>query len=607
MINLAASVRFLRWMGRRGVLFGMMVAIAATLTVLCVSQLTPAQVSPSRIVFSALSDPRTFNPALSQEYPNVFMYTFQGLITLDGETGEIVPALAESWEISEDGLTYIFTLRDGLQWSDGEPLTADDVVFTYQAVTLNEAIPAPSRDIFRIGGEGLLPTLQKLDDRRVQFNLPEPFAPFLRNTGLQILPAHSLQEAVNTFDSEGNSLFLLTWTTVTPPAEIVCNGPYRLKEYLPGQHVIFERNPYYWRRDDQGNQQPYIQELEWRVINSSSERLSQFRAGELDVLGISSSEFATMKQAEAEENFTIYNGGPALGTTFITFNLNQASRDGQPLVDPIKSRWFNSVAFRKAVSHAIDRTAIINNIYQGLGEPQTSPLPVQSPFYAGPEEGIPTYDYDLAKTRSLLEAEGFQYNAENQLLDADGNRVRFSLITNSGNWVREAIGAQIKQDLAQIGMQVDFQPISFNALVTKLSDTLDWEAHIIGFTASLEPNGGAPIWLLNGSLHAFNQNALPGQTPLEGWEAAEWEQAVADIYLQAAQELDEAKRYELYRESQRLTQEYLPFIYLVNSLNLGAVRNTIQGVKYSGLVRPYDLWNVYELKIDPNLDVSSQN
>ncbi|MEL7316191.1 MAG: ABC transporter substrate-binding protein, partial [Cyanobacteria bacterium J06559_3] len=283
MINLAASVRFLRWMGRRGVLFGMMVAIAATLTVLCVSQLTPAQVSPSRIVFSALSDPRTFNPALSQEYPNVFMYTFQGLITLDGETGEIVPALAESWEISEDGLTYIFTLRDGLQWSDGEPLTADDVVFTYQAVTLNEAIPAPSRDIFRIGGEGLLPTLQKLDDRRVQFNLPEPFAPFLRNTGLQILPAHSLQEAVNTFDSEGNSLFLLTWTTVTPPAEIVCNGPYRLKEYLPGQHVIFERNPYYWRRDDQGNQQPYIQELEWRVINSSSERLSQFRAGELDV------------------------------------------------------------------------------------------------------------------------------------------------------------------------------------------------------------------------------------------------------------------------------------------------------------------------------------
>ncbi|MEO1299677.1 MAG: ABC transporter substrate-binding protein, partial [Cyanobacteria bacterium J06636_16] len=285
----------------------------------------------------------------------------------------------------------------------------------------------------------------------------------------------------------------------------------------------------------------------------------------------------------------------------------QASRDGQPLVDPIKSRWFNSVAFRKAVSHAIDRTAIINNIYQGLGEPQTSPLPVQSPFYAGPEEGIPTYDYDLAKTRSLLEAEGFQYNAENQLLDADGNRVRFSLITNSGNWVREAIGAQIKQDLAQIGMQVDFQPISFNALVTKLSDTLDWEAHIIGFTASLEPNGGAPIWLLNGSLHAFNQNALPGQTPLEGWEAAEWEQAVADIYLQAAQELDEAKRYELYRESQRLTQEYLPFIYLVNSLNLGAVRNTIQGVKYSGLVRPYDLWNVYELKIDPNLDVSSQN
>ncbi|MGF1521125.1 MAG: ABC transporter substrate-binding protein [Leptolyngbyaceae cyanobacterium] len=612
MSNLAAGFRLLQQIRQRGVLFGMIVAIATALTIVGMSQFTPAQISPSQIVFSALSDPRTFNPALSQEYPNVFLYTFQGLITLDGETGEIVPALAESWDISEDGLTYVFTLRDGLQWSDGELLTADDVVFTYQEVTLNEAIPAPSRDIFRIGVERLLPTTQKLDDRRVQFNLPEPFAPFLRNTGLQILPAHSLQEAVSTFDSEGNSLFLSTWTTVTPPAEIVCNGPYRLKEYLPAQHVIFERNPYYWRHDDQGNQQPYIQELEWRVINSSSERLSQFRAGELDLIGISPNEFATMKQAETEENFTIYNGGPALGTTFITFNLNKASRDGQPLVDPIKSRWFNSVAFRKAVYHAIDRPNMINTIYQGLGEPQLSPLPVQSPFYAGPEEGIPTYEYNLEKARSLLEAEGFQYNSEDQLLDADGNRVRFTLITNSGNWVREAISAQIQQDLAQIGIQVDFQPISFNALVARLADTLDWEAVMLGFTAGLEPNGAATVWLLDGILHTFNQQADVGQPPLEGWEAAEWEQAIADIYIQAAQELDEAKRYELYRESQRLTQEYLPFIYLVNPLNLGAVRNTIQGVKYSGFVRPYDLWNVYELKIDPNnidpnLDARGQN
>lgn len=561
------------------------------------SQFTTAEAQTSRIVFSSLGDPKTFNPALSQEYPNVFIYTFEGLVTLDGETGDIIPALAESWDISEDGQTYTFTLRADLKWSDGEPLTSDDVVFTYRDVIFNEAIPATSRDAFRIGQEGLLPTIEKIDDRRFKFVLPEPFAPFLINTGGGILPAHKLQESVNTQDAEGNPQFLSMWTTGADPTEIVGNGPYRLKQYLPSQRVIFEKNPYYWQQDDEGNQQPYIEELVWQVIESSDNQLLQFRSGGLDTIGVSPDEFALMKREEERGNFTIYEGGPALGTTFVTFNLNKASRNGQPLVDPVKSKWFNSVAFRRAVSYAIDRPTMINNIYQGLGEPQTSPLPVQSPFYASPEEGIPTYEYNPEKAKELLLADGFQYAPDGRLLDADGNRVRFTLITNSGNKIREAIGAQIKQDLNKIGIQVDFQPISFNALVTKLSDSLDWEAHIIGFTAGLEPNGGATVWLLNGSLHAFNQQALAGQEPLEGWEAAEWERRIADLYIQAAQEVDPEARAELYYESQRLTQEYLPFIYLVNPLNLGAVRNNIENVNYSGIVRPFALWNVPELKI----------
>jgi peptide/nickel transport system substrate-binding protein len=387
------------------------------------------------------------------------------------------------------------------------------------------------------------------------------------------------------------------WTTGADPTEIVGNGPYRLKQYLPSQRVIFEKNPYYWQEDEQGNPQPYVEELIWQVIESTDNQLLQFRSGGLDLIGVSPDEFALMKREEERGNFTIHEGGPAMGTTFMSFNLNKASRNGQPLVDPVKSKWFNSVNFRRAVAYGIDRQTMINNIYQGLGEPQTSPLPVQSPFYASPEDGVPTYDYDPEKAKELLLEDGFQYNAAGELLDADGNRVRFTLITNSGNKIREAIGAQIKQDLGKIGIRVDFQPISFNALVTKLSDSLDWEAHIIGFTAGLEPNGGATVWLTDGSLHAFNQQALAGQEPLEGWEAAEWERRIADIYIQAAQEVDPEKRKELYFESQRITKEYLPFIYLVNPLNLGAVRNTIENVEYSGIVRPFALWNVPELKV----------
>lgn len=580
---------------KRGLLLILTVMVAIALKSCNLAQFTKAEAADtSRIVFSA-QEPKTFNPTLSQEYPNIFIYTFQGLVTRDGKTGELIPLLADSWDISEDGRQYTFTLREGLQWSDGEPLTADDVMFTYQDVIFNEAIPAPPRDTFRVGEEGILPTIEKLSDRQVVFKLPEPFAPFLVSLGTYILPAHVLQESVDTLDEAGDPMYLSMWGTGTAPEEIVTNGPYRLGEYLPGQRVIFERNPYYWETDELGEQQPHIQQLVWQVIEDDDNELLQFRSGGLDVIRVVPDIFSLMKREEERGDFTIYEGGPALGTTFMAFNLNKASRNGKPLVDPVKSRWFNSLAFRKAVSHAIDRPTMVNNIYQGLGAPQTSPVPVQSPFYARPEDGIPTYEYDLDKARELLEQDGFQYNSAGELLDADGNRVRFTLVTNAGNKIRESIGAQIKQDLGKIGILVDFQPISFNALVTKLGDSLEWDAHIIGFTASLDPHSGSVVWLLDGSLHAFNQQALAGQEPLEGWEAADWEKEIANIYIQAAQEVDFEKRRALYIESQRLAEEYLPFLHLVNPLNLGAIRNSIENTNYSGIVRPFALWNVEEL------------
>ncbi|WP_347279965.1 ABC transporter substrate-binding protein [Leptolyngbya sp. FACHB-60] len=548
-----------------------------------------------RLVLSALSDPKTFNPILSQESPNIFGLTFEGLTTTDGVSGETVPALAESWEISDDGTVLVFTLRDGLRWSDGEPLTVDDVVFTYD-VLFNPAIPTNSRDGFRIGTEGRFPQVSKVDERRVQFTLPEPFAPMLQNTSLEVIPAHILRPTVEGTDGQGNPLFLSTWGTDTAPGKIVGNGPYRLAQYISGERLVFERNPYYWQKDDQGNQQPYIEQIVWQIVGSTDTAFFQFRSGGLDLESVQPDFFSLLKREEERGDFTIYNGGPGLGTNFFAFNLNRASRNGKPLVNPVKSAWFNSVAFRQAVSYAIDRQTMVNNIFQGLGQPQTSPISVPSPFFAPPEMGIRTYDYDLEKAKQMLLADGFQYNAANHLLDAGGNRVRFTLITNSGNKIRESIGAQIKNDLAKLGIQVDFQPLAFNSLVDRLTDSLEWEALVLGLTGGTEPNGGANVWLLDGALHAFNQNAGPGQDPLEGWQAADWERRIADLYVQAAQVIDEDERFELYKETQRLTQEYLPFMYLINNLSLTAVRNRVQGVKFTALGGA--LWNIHELTVE---------
>lgn len=581
-----------RW--RRLTLLLLAAVSAIALTACNPARFTTTENATARLVFGALSDPKTFNPVLNTESPNVFTYTFEGLTDTDGMTGEVVPAQAESWEVSEDGKTVIFTLRPDLRWSDGEPLTAADVVFTYRDVIFNEEIPTSSRDVLRIGPEGLLPTVTQLSDRQVRFDLPEPFAPFLRTASIDILPAHILRDTITERDADGNLRFLSTWTTSTDPSQIVSNGPYRIQQYLPSERIVFEANPNYWREGATGDQ-PYIPELIWQVVESTDTQLLQFRSGGLDLMSVSPDFFALLKREEERGDFTIYNGGPAPGTNFIGFNLNRASRDGEPLVDPVKSRWFNTVEFRQAVAYAIDRQAMINNIFQGLGSPQTSPISVQSPYYAPPETGIPTYDYDPARSRELLTGAGFQYNAADELLDSEGNRVRFTLITNAGNKIREAIGAQVKRDLSQIGIQVDFQPIAFNTLVNKLTDGLDWEAHILGFTGGVEPNNGANIWLLNGTLHTFNQQAVASQSSLTGWEAADWERRIADLYIEAAQATDEARRKELYQETQRLTQEYLPFIYLVNPLSLGAVRNRVEGIEYSALGGA--LWNVYELRL----------
>ncbi|QLE56248.1 ABC transporter substrate-binding protein [Nostoc sp. TCL26-01] len=575
--------------------------IALLITAVTVAACNPDNFKSSaaqvpQVVTSILSDPKTFNFPLNSESPNVFGLIYEGLITENYDTGGIDPALAESWEISDDKLKIVFTLRDGLKWSDGQPLTVDDVVFTYNDIYFNKDIPTDVRDVMRIGESGKLPTVRKVDNRRVEFTVPEPFAPFLRSaTGYPILPAHTLRESITTKDSEGKPKFLQKWGVDTPPEQIVVNGLYKLERYDTSERVVFRRNPYYWRKGPKGEAQPYIERIVWQIVESTDTALLQFRSTGLDTIAVSPDYFSLLKVQEKQGNFKIYNGGPAAGTTFILFNLNKGRRDGKPLINPVKSRWFNTLEFRQAVAYAIDRQTMINNTYRGLGQTQNSPISVQSPYYLSPKEGLKVYDYNLEKAKQLLLKAGFKYNAQNQLLDSDGNRVRFTLLTNAGNKIREAIGSQVKQDLSKIGIQVDFTPLAWNTYTDKLSNTLDWEASMLGLTGGLEPNDGANVWNPEGGLHMFNQKPQAGQKPIEGWEVAPWEAKIGQLYIQAARELDEAKRKAIYAETQRITQENLPFIYLVNPYALSAVRDRFEGIRFSALGGAF--WNLYEIKI----------
>jgi peptide/nickel transport system substrate-binding protein len=557
----------------------------------------PARVS--QLVFASPSNPATFNYALNESAFSVFGYIYDGLINENGLTTELEPALAESWTISEDKKQITFTLREGLKWSDGQPLTADDVVFTYNSIYFNPKISAGVKDILRLGKGNVFPSVDKIDARRVRFTVPEPFAPFLRYTGgIPVLPKHVLEETVNTTDANGKLKFLNTWTTNTDPKKIVSNGYYAIESYIPSQRIIFRRNPYYWRKDEKGRAQPYIDRVVLQIIKSEDNQLALFRSGQMDSIDVRPENFSLMKWEAKKGKYTVYNGGPEAGTRFIGFNLNKARNDqGQPVVEPIKSRWFNKLEFRQAVAYAIDRETMKNNIYRGLGEIIHSSIGVESPFYLSPQEGLKVYNYDPNKAKELLLKAGFKYNDKAELQDADGNRVRFTILVKAEEKTRVDAAVQIQEDLQKIGMKIDLQVLSFNAILDKLNRR-DWECYVGGFGGSgIEPHSGFNIWSSQGSLHQFNQGQQQGEPAIQGWEVSDWEKEIDDLFTAGVKELDEKKRKAIYGRFQQIVAEQVPFFFLVNSLSFEAVRDRVKNIKFSSLGGAW--WNLYELEVEP--------
>ena len=545
---------------------------------------------PPQLVLTILGDPKTFNSVIATDGTSAEVggMIFAGLVTQNPLTGKIEPELAESWDISDDNLEILYTLRPNLKWSDGNPLTVDDVVFTYNQLYLNPEIPTGMRDILKIGQSEGFPTVTKVNDRQVKFTTPEPFAPFLGVTGAAIYPAHILRETVEQKDNEGKLKFLSTWTVDTPTEQIVASNAYKLKSYATAQRVVFEENPYYWKKDFVDEDIPYIKEVVWEIIESQDTALMQFRSGSLDTMSVSPEYFSLLKKEEEKGNFTIEEGGEVYSMTFITFNLNQGKKNGKPVIDPVKSRWFNDVNFRQAVSYAINRDRMVTNIFRGLGEPQVSFEPKQSPFYY---EGVKEYEYNPEKAKQLLIEAGFKYNQQGQLLDWDGNRVSFVLNTNTGNQIREAMGNQIEEDLAVIGIRVNFRTVNFNVLINNLSNTLNWDCILLSFSGGNEPNSRYNFWAVDGNSHLFNQ--ITGD--LAERTISDWEREISNLYIEAARELDIEKRKEIYAEIQQIVAEKLPVICLVNPYSMSAIRNKIEGVEYSALGGAF--WNLEELKI----------
>jgi len=582
-VNVTVSRRF-RWAFRRWV-----AAAAAWLLAMCALPLTieasepgsGTAVRPPKVVeadligryggqirLGVLSDPKTFNPLLARETSStqVLGWLFEGLVELDTDTGEWVPGLAHRWEHFEDGIEWTFYLREGVLWHDGVELTADDVVFTFDLI-YDTSIPTSSRDVLTINGQPL--RYEKLDRYTVKFTLPEPFAPLLQQLSTNIVPRHILYEPWR----EGR--FNEMWTVDTPPREIIGTGPVRMVEYLPGERIVFERNPHYWRVDQEGNPLIYVDGVLLRITENQETLALMFEHGQTDEYGVRGEEYERFVAGQAAGNYTVHSSGPAFGDAWIAFNQN-------PSVPEPQRSWFTNLYFRRAVAHAIDKESMIDAIYLGRAVPIWGPVSPANAAFHNPD--VTQYPYDLDRAAELLEEGGFERGPDGVLRDWNGNPVKFTIITNAGNREREAMGNFIREDLEALGMQVTLNPIDFNLLVGQLTSGQGWEAIILGFTGTLDPNGGRNVWHSRGGLHLWNLDA-DGPQP-------EWQQRIDAIFDQGAVTLDPEERRALYHEWQALAAEYVPLIYLVLPTRDYAVRNTLKNAvptSYGGPLHKFEV------------------
>ena len=536
------------------------------------------------LTFATISEPLTFNLAIAKDASSsgVLGYLFEGLTETSWLTDEVEPRLAESWEHSEDGLTWTFHLRKDVQWHDGERFTAHDVDFTFNRIIYNHDIPASSRPAFHFRfldestgkWEEAPMTVRALDDYTVECVLPLPFAPFLRSMGTAIYPKHILERHVE--DGTFNS----TWDIETDPAEVIGTGPFTIESYVPGERVVMRRNESYWLEDDAGNTLPYLDRIVQTIVPDLEAELDKFLGGEADVHGVLGEELARLEPLQDEGDFTIYRRGPGFGTTFLGFNMNpgQSPDSSEPYVSAEKLEWFRSKQFRQAVAHVIDKDTIIADVQHGVGYPQWSSISPATGDFHNPN--VRKYDYDVDRANEMLDGLGWvDTNGDGIRQDGAGNEISFSLVTNTGNNVRARVGTIVHEGMTEIGLQVDYKLIEFGDLVSQLTQTYDWEAMIIGFTGGSDPYSGITFWHSGEGLHLWHPNQPQPET--------EWEAEIDELYIKGSQELDRDRRVEYYHRAQEIAAENVPVIYTTLSERLSAVRNVF------GNLTPtlYALWD----------------
>jgi peptide/nickel transport system substrate-binding protein len=529
------------------------------------------------VVFALRSEPKTLNPvtAVDSASRDVIWRMAADLIHIDRQTQQTTPALAKSWTVSSDGRRYTLELRRGLRFSDGHPVDADDVVFSFECYA-DARNGSPQRDLLMVGGKPAV--VRKLDAHRVVLEIDQPYAAAERLfDSFAILPRHLLGKA----QQEGR--LAQAWTLNTPPAEIGGMGPFRLRSYVPGDRLVLERNPHYWKVDREGRPLPYLDEIVFVMVPSEDAQVVRFRAGDTDLISrLSAENFAVLAREEGAR-YRMEDVGPGLEYSFLFFNLND--------LDPAKlgtiagkQAWFSQTAFRQAVSAALDREGMVQLVYQGRAAPLSAHVTPGNKLWVNRALSPP--GRSLSRARDLLAGAGFAAR-DGTLRDRAGTPVEFTIVTNVANASRVRLAAIIQDDLRPLGIGVQVVPIENRALLDRVLQSHDYEAALMSLASGdADPTSEMNVWLSSGATHLWH---LGQSRP-----ATAWEQEIDDLMRRQLVTRDAAERKRLYDRVQALVAENLPLIPLVSPDVLVGSRPSLGNFRPAVLDHNV-LWNADEL------------
>ena len=508
---------------------------------------------PGELAWSIRYDPRTLDPAKVDEQASEMVRFLTGgvLVRINRQTQQPEPELAASWTVSPDGRALSFRLRDGLRFSDGSPLTSQDVAWSLRRV-LMPAVAAPVAEEF-------------LHPQSVTVDTPDALTVKVHLVERVISVAKLFDEiAIEPADrpSEGR----------------VTSGPFVIAEYRRGQFVRLKKNPNYWRKDAAGVQLPYASGVRLDVVGNREQETASFQRGDYDLIDSLSPDFYNVLAKRS--GAAVRDLGPSLNTEQMWFNQAASA----PLPDYEKA-WFQNRAFRVAISQAIHRADLARIAYSGHATPAVGFIsPANTAWF---NSGLQYPHEDAAEAAHLLAASGF-HRSGNTLYDAGGHAVAFSILTNAGNTARQKMATLIQQDLGALGIQVSVVTLDFPALIERLMHRQDYEACLLGLTnVDPDPNTMMNLWLSSSPNHQWNPSEKKPATP---WEA----EIDAQMHTQATT-LNDRERKRAIDRLQQIVADQQPFIYLVHPNMLYAVSPQLSGVQPS-VFQPGLVWNIQTIR-----------